>query len=86
MRLLGVRLLDHVGEQLLGVRLSSPREAEVCVSPLLALAVPLQMDIAALEAIDAPLYRARATLLSPLRLPAAASARLGRRRLGRTAS
>eukprot|EP00964_Phaeocystis_antarctica_P103696 scaffold68947_cov72-Phaeocystis_antarctica.AAC.1 len=28
------------------------------------------MDIAALEAIDAPLYRARAALLSPLRLPA----------------
>ena len=58
----------------------------MCVSPLLALAVPLQMYIAALEAIDAPLYRARAALLNPLRLPAEADARLGRWRLGRTAS
>ena len=92
MRLLGVQLWAKVAARRAAAyrgsprRAFAPREAEVCVSPLLALAVPLQMDIAALEAIDAPLYRARAALLSPLRLPAAASARLGRRRLGRTAS
>ena len=41
-----------VGEQLPGGsprRAFAPREAEVCVGPLLALAWPLQMDIAALE-------------------------------------